>query len=177
MKNPTISSDLLAQLTGFTSRWLRDLAASGHIPKSTRGNYPRDETLKRLFAYLRERTAPNAMQAAKLDREQSKARKERVAADLAEKKVVPLEEVRREWSIHGMRAKFLIYDSVNQISAQATMHLGLSQTQNDKLREIVKTHQHRAVVEIHQGKFCKVICPKCKQELEIPPRNYENPKS
>jgi phage terminase Nu1 subunit (DNA packaging protein) len=52
----TITAEGLAALTGFSVRWISKLARDGTVPAPKAGQYPAEETIRKLFAYLRQAT-------------------------------------------------------------------------------------------------------------------------
>jgi hypothetical protein len=48
----TISAKKLTELTGFTDRWIRQLAAEGLFPPPIRGNYEAEATIAGLFQHF-----------------------------------------------------------------------------------------------------------------------------
>jgi hypothetical protein len=93
--NPTVSTETLCALTGYTERHLRDLAKAGWFPRPDRGQYQSAATIKGIINYLKE-------QVAKKDDTEKKARaaywdtkRKREAFDFAQEqgKFVPLAQL------------------------------------------------------------------------------------
>ena len=89
----------LIDLTGLTERRLRALASDGKIPEATAGIWDGREVIRRLVAFrlakFSDESGDVSMAEAKRQREQHKARREKILADIAEDKAVPVEHAIR----------------------------------------------------------------------------------
>ncbi len=91
-KNYTVNADELSQITGISTRWLRELSQRGTIPKPTDGLYPFEETF---IAWRKSREAkPTPASERKLKAEASilERKDRREAGDTIE-----TEEVHETW--------------------------------------------------------------------------------
>lgn len=86
----------IVELTGLTERRLRQLASDGRIPEPSRGQWDLVGVIRGLVARHDERDG--TLTEARRIKEQHRARRERVLADLAEKSVVPLVDMELLWS-------------------------------------------------------------------------------
>lgn len=78
--------DELAAITGVSTRWIAKLQRDGIVPAPTKGEYPAEESLKRLFAYYR---AKGEGDGAKIDTQRGRLLKSKAdIADLQRKKAI-----------------------------------------------------------------------------------------
>ncbi len=167
MKNQTISTQDLATISGLSDRRLRQLASEGHLPPPKRGQWQHPATLQRLFAYLKERSAPTAMTAAKLERAQSQARIAKVAADLAEGKVWNAEAAGRELTTAIVAAKnFFYWEMPGQVAELGRMHHALTVPQSDGIRSLIRNQVQVGLQKLHAGEFIKTECSKTKTAIK-----------
>mgnify|MGYP003331524366 CR=1 FL=1 len=94
-----VSAEHLVALTGFTDRWLRDLAKRGYYSPPEHGQYAFVQTVKGLIRYFREQ-AEKSREDIEVARKQ-KLDKENILLQLkideAERRLVPLASVETAW--------------------------------------------------------------------------------
>ncbi len=88
-----IRADVLCVMTGLTDRRLRQLATQGFYPPPNRGVYQREETLRGLFRYYREREENDTSALRKEEQGYMRAKRRAAELDLDLKlgTVVPIE--------------------------------------------------------------------------------------
>jgi hypothetical protein len=161
-----ITTAQLIELAGLGERRLRQLAAEGRLPRPKRGKWEYPAVVSRLIAHFKELSENTPYTEAKTQREQARARIANTEADMAEKKVVLVETVKREIFKNVIGCKMKIYQAEQTIQVEAGMKLSLTPEQQVKLREIIRAHHHRALLELHQGEFGVIECPECHKEIK-----------
>ena len=78
----TLTIDELAALTGVSTRWIAKLQRDGIVPAPTKGAYPAEESIKRLFGYYRSKGGEGDGKLDKLDSQRARLTKSK--ADIAD---------------------------------------------------------------------------------------------
>ena len=158
----TISSADLEKLTGLTDRQHRNISAQGYFPSPKNGQYQMIATIRGMFQYRKEEAEKKhgELAAAKLSREQDKARQERVAADTAEGSVVPMDVAKRAFVRFILAAKFKMLGMASRLAQK------LSLTTDPITAGDILNTEVKAILTDLKSDLGKIECPFCKKEIK-----------
>lgn len=143
-----VSSNELAKLFGLTIQRIHQLAADGVIPKTGRGEFPKDECIRAYICFLKELAARPGGENEVIARSRARyeaARAEEREIDLAERKreLVHVDDVMDEVSkmVANFRARVLAIPSA--VAAQ-----GVGMTSRAELENLAKNKVYEALHEL-----------------------------
>lgn len=153
----------LREATGLSERQLRSLARENHLPPPKNSKWPMVQTFQRYLAYKAGQAVvkSGALAAAKLSREQDKARQERVAADKAEESVIEISQGKRAASRYAatmMNRAMLLPQRLAQRLALETDLITIEQFLDKEMRGLF------ADLKFEYG---LLPCPKCKKPINL----------
>jgi hypothetical protein len=154
----TATAKSLAELSGWTPRWINELARKGYLPAPANGRFELLPALKGMFQYAREAIARRADRSLE-ELKKSKLTKENALLELRlgeeTKRLVPLAEVQKDWGT----IVTTVHARLNQMPGKLSAQLAAVRSEGDarrlvqaELNEALENLSHREFYEANETK-------------------------